>query len=104
MGPTGLNAGWLGAASSIGMSLFFQQVPGLSRLTGKEGSALLLGGVASAGVVASFKLGTTGTRIGYAAATSWACHGISKNDTLPPVVRRTARLFKLISAVSGVVS
>lgn len=105
--PTGLNAGWLGAASGIGLSLVFQQIPALSELTTPKGSAFLVALVASAGSAAALTLGsghTPGIGVGFAGATSWACYGISKSSTAPPMVKRVARGFMFISALSGVSS
>jgi len=105
--PTGLNAGWLGAASGIGLSLLFQQIPALSAFTTPKGSGLLVAGVASAGMVATLTLGsghTPGVGLGFAGATSWACYGISKSDTAPPEVKQVARGFMKASAFCALAS
>jgi len=94
--PTGLNAGWLGAAAGIGMLMTCQQVPVLKGLNTPTGGAALVGAVAICNLGACIGFGGA-LGLGYGFVTAWACRGISKNERLSPMVRRVARLFTPIS-------
>merc|ERR1719296_30962 len=102
--PTGLNAAWLGAASGVGLMMTCQQLPVLRGLTSPGGSAALLGSVALGNLSACVLFGQSAPALslGYGLATSWACHGIGRNDTLPPTVRRSARLLRSTALATSV--
>ena len=103
--PTGLNAGWLAAASAIGATLVLQLVaPGAAE---PKGGAVLLGAVTGLGAVLSAVFG--GSRrsllvgLGYAAATGWACYGITKaKDVTGPV--NAAAAHGMVFAAAGAVA
>eukprot|EP00438_Fugacium_kawagutii_P028686 Skav214064 [mRNA] locus=scaffold2017:787667:794505:+ [translate_table: standard] len=91
--PSGLNAGWLGAASGIGVSLALQHWPRGNRM-GLKGSAALLGAVCCYGAVVTASLGrgdTWGFGLGYCVATSWACFGLTKAELTSNLVKKVAR-------------
>jgi len=101
--PTGLNAGWLAAATGIGMTLVAQQVPPLQSLASPEAGALLVGGLTAYGAAATISLaGSPATALGYAAATAWACRGIaSESAKTLPVVKTTAALCAWVAVAAG---
>ncbi|CAK9074389.1 unnamed protein product [Durusdinium trenchii] len=90
--PSGVNAGWLSAASGIGLSLALQHWTRGDLMTPNR-SACLLGAVGcyGAGVVSSLGQGSAwGFGLGYSCAVSWACFGITKTGS-PEVVKKVAR-------------
>lgn len=102
--PTGLNAGWLAAASGIGLSLVLQNVPIMSAAVSPQGSAVLLGAVVGAGAAATVSLAgqhTLGLGLGYATATCWACYGMTYSPTAPGEVKAVARCGMLLSALTA---
>lgn len=105
--PTGLNGGWLGAASGIGLSMMLQQIPATAGLTTPAGSAVLLGAVASAGSAMALFLGggsSPGLGIGWALATSWACFGITRGSNNSKEVVQTASFFRIVAGMAGLAS
>eukprot|EP00434_Breviolum_minutum_P004260 symbB.v1.2.003755.t1/scaffold207.1/size268535/2 len=91
--PSGLNAGWLGAASGIGVSLALQHWPRGNWITPNRG-AILLSTICGYGATVVLTLGqgnSYGFGLGYSLATSWACFGLTKATTAPEVVRKVAR-------------
>jgi benzodiazapine receptor len=103
--PTGINAGWLAAASSIQFLLVCQQVPTLSFLSSPDGSAVVLAIVASAGCLVGLLLGghpAPGFGLGYALATSWAVFGMVNSTVTSDEVKSVARVFVFAAAGSGV--
>jgi hypothetical protein len=103
--PTGINAGWLSAASSIGFLLVCQQVQALSFLSSPGGSAVLVAIVASAGCLVGLLLGghpAPGFGLGYAAVIAWAVLGMVYNVNTSDEVKSVARVFAIVAAGSGV--
>lgn len=105
--PTGLNAAWLAAASGIGLTLVAQVTPALDMLGTPRGGAALLGLVVAAGAGIAASLGrspaTLGLGLGYAAATAWACFGMTKG-TSPTVVKSVADIGVLVAVLSGIMA
>ena len=94
--PTGLNAGWLAAASGIGLTLAAQHGPGWTRrlATPEGGAALLTALSAYAAGMSAFLASAPATAFvgaGYAFATAWACRGIQARPVCAPPVKRAAR-------------
>mmetsp|Transcript_40490 Transcript_40490/g.49103 ORF Transcript_40490/g.49103 Transcript_40490/m.49103 type:complete len:321 (-) Transcript_40490:563-1525(-) len=92
--PTGLNAGWLGAAAGIGVSLVAKEVPFMQCLAHPCGAAMLVSAVSGGGALASAVLGSKPgsllVGVGYAGATAWACFGITRSESVPPEVKAAA--------------
>lgn len=92
--PTGLNAGWLAAAAGIGTTLVAKNVPALSVVAEPRGGAMLLTAVSCAGALLSVVFGSKAKSmlvgVGYAAATAWACYGITKADGVSREVEAAA--------------
>ena len=94
---TGLNAGWLAAASGIGISLAASHAPttAIRRLAEPRGAGWLLAALGTYGGCASAYLASSPHSLcvgaGYAAATAWACRGILGRQALAPQVARSAR-------------
>mmetsp|Transcript_27642 Transcript_27642/g.76491 ORF Transcript_27642/g.76491 Transcript_27642/m.76491 type:complete len:292 (+) Transcript_27642:85-960(+) len=101
--PSGLNAGWLAAASGIGLTLVAQLTP-LQALAKPVGGATLLGFLVAAGAALAPTLGHTPSTLalglGYATATAWACYGMTKGDS-PDVVKSVAGIGVMVAIVSG---
>ena len=74
--PTGINAGWLAAASGIGVTLVAQDVPGLRWLATGRGAASVVDAVSLYGAALVPYLGayrdSLMVGLGYALATGWA--------------------------------
>ena len=106
--PTGLNAGWLAAASGIGVTLAAQVGPGaLRKVATPEGGAALVYGLAGYGAVAAVALAAPHSilvSLGYSAATAWACNGIAKRPAVAPKVKRAAKRGVWISAFGALLS
>ena len=100
--PTAINAAWLAAASGIGLTLVAQQLS--SPLATARGGAALLGAVVAGAGAAVLTLGrdrpTLALGAGYAAATAWACFGMTRGDA-PPAVRAVASAGIWVAAASG---
>lgn len=102
--PSGLNAGWLGAASGIGVSLALQYWP-RGDWTTPNRSAVLLSTVCCYGAGMTLALGqgnSWGFGLGYCLATSWACFGLTKAETSPEVVKKVAKVGMGVFALLGV--
>jgi len=102
--PTGLNAAWLAAASGIGFTLVAQVTPALKSLAKPQGGAVLLGVLVAASAGIAPMLGRTprtlALGIGYAAATAWACFGMTKGDS-PGAVKSVAEVGVKVAMLSG---
>ena len=103
--PTGLNAGWLAAASGIGLMLAAQHGPSWGRrlATPAGGAALLTALSAYAAGITAFLASVPATAFvgaGYACATAWACRGIEARPVCAPVIKKAARRG-VWSAVAG---
>ncbi|CAJ1438632.1 unnamed protein product [Effrenium voratum] len=104
--PSGLNAGWLSAASGIGLSLVLEYWPSGS-LVSVPRSAALLSLVCCLGAGATMAWGGSnapGFGVGYSAAVMWACYGLTKKDTAPPGVKKAARGGMALSLLAGAAS
>lgn len=104
--PTGLNAGWLAAATGIGITLVAQHIPAAKQtLAGPNAGAVLVGLLTAYGTATTLALSSAvpGAALGYAAATGIACMGIEARETHAERVRRTAGTCKWIALASGVV-
>merc|ERR1712194_921446 len=87
---TGLNAGWLSAASGISLNILFQHIDVFRCLTTSLGSAGLLAVVGCVNCVLAWVFGgepAPAVGFGYALATSWACFGITKSEKAPTEVK-----------------
>ena len=101
--PTGLNAGWLAAASGMAFTLVAQQMPPLQPLATPEAGAVLVGALTAYGAAVTLSLaGCPAAALGYAAATAWACRGIaSESAKTPPIVKTTAARCALVAVAAG---
>jgi hypothetical protein len=92
--PSGINTGWLSAASCIGVALVGQCVAGSPGALNATGVPLLLAGAATAGgLLALQQWGAGYTGLGYAGAVAWALRAVAINTANPvstPEVRSTA--------------
>lgn len=109
---SGLNAGWLAAASGVGLALIAGEI--IARTVGNKerrkyrdgiGSLLVLT-VATYGTLSSAYLGahtrSAITGAGYAMAISWACYGITRREQSLSGVRGVSALGMYASAVTCV--
>lgn len=106
--PTGLNAGWLAAASGIGITIAARLGPApVKALATPEGGAALVYGLSGYSVLASAMLASPQTllvALGYSAATAWACNGIVNRPVVADKVKRAAKRGVWIAAAGAVVS
>mmetsp|Transcript_36064 Transcript_36064/g.84556 ORF Transcript_36064/g.84556 Transcript_36064/m.84556 type:complete len:303 (+) Transcript_36064:103-1011(+) len=104
--PTGMNAGWLAAASGIGITLVSQIA--LPSVATPQGGAVLVSGLSGLAAIASIALGSSlrsvAVGIGYAAATAWACFGITRATDVPSAVATAAHRGIYIAGAGGVVA
>ena len=101
--PTAINAAWLGAAAGIGVSLVAKELG--SPLGGPAGGAALLAAVvALAHVVLLWSVASCRPfAVAHAAATCWACFGMTKGDA-PDEVKTVATYGGAILAAVAVVA
>mmetsp|Transcript_62536 Transcript_62536/g.116265 ORF Transcript_62536/g.116265 Transcript_62536/m.116265 type:complete len:296 (+) Transcript_62536:71-958(+) len=104
--PTGLNAGWLAAASGIGLTLVFQlTVPALAT---PQGGAVVVTGVSCLAVIVATAIGSSFRSLvaglAYLAATAWACFGITRADGVTNVIAAAASRGIWIAGAGGVVA
>lgn len=106
--PTGLNAGWMAAASGIGLTLAAQTGPKIVQsLATPTGGAALIYGLSSYGAAAAVAFAAPHSllvSLGYSAATAWACDGISKKENVASRVKSAARHGFWISVAGAIVS
>ena len=104
--PSGLNAGWLAAATGIGATLVAQHVPALKAAATPKAGAILVGALTAYGAGATIALSASpAAAAGYAAATAWACRGIaSEAAQTPEVVKATARRCQWVALAAGAVA
>mmetsp|Transcript_11038 Transcript_11038/g.25259 ORF Transcript_11038/g.25259 Transcript_11038/m.25259 type:complete len:295 (+) Transcript_11038:83-967(+) len=104
--PTGINAGWLAAASGIGVTLVLQII--CPNFASEQGGANLVTGLsilaAIVVVVVGSSLKSFFAGLGYAAVTAWACFGITRADEVPSVVEEAATRGIYIAAAAVVVA
>jgi hypothetical protein len=101
--PTGVNAGWLSAASGIGITLVAREVPSLHWMASANGGACLLTALTLYGAAASAYLGADSlfTGLGYASAVAWACNGITRRDKVDPAVANAANRGIILAALGA---
>ena len=92
--PSGINSGWLSAASCIGLALVGQSLAGSPEALNATGIPLILAGTATAGgLLALQQWGAGYVGLGYAGAVAWALRAIAvntSNGVSTPEVRSTA--------------
>mmetsp|Transcript_29087 Transcript_29087/g.66916 ORF Transcript_29087/g.66916 Transcript_29087/m.66916 type:complete len:298 (-) Transcript_29087:52-945(-) len=104
--PTGLNAGWLAAASGIGLTLVLQlTVPSFAT---PKGGAVVVTGVSCLAVVVATVIGSSfrslAVGLAYLAATAWACFGITRAEGVADVIATAAGRGIWIAGVGGIVA
>ena len=103
--PTGLNAGWMAAASGIGLTIAAKHGPEVLRgLATPTGGAGLIYALSAYGVAASVFFAAPQSllvSLGYSAATAWACNGIAERPQVDPKVKKAARHGLWISAAGA---
>lgn len=80
--PSAINAGWLSAASCIGIALVMQSIAGGPEALNGTGAPHILAAAATTGaVVALYKCGAGYVGLGYAGAVAWALRAIYVNTS-----------------------